>query len=651
MVREGEKEALIDELVELRQRVGELEKAETERMRAEEALRESEQKYRALMDDAGDAIILIDLRGNLLEINRKTESLLGRMNEEAFNEHISRYIPKNERERTIAAFEDLIRRGSGVLNDASLLKKDGTTIPVDMTGSIIQYAGKKVAQVIFRDISERKKAEEALRESEERYRRLVELSPDGIMVHNGSTLEFANMAAAKILGATSPEELIGKPVLNIIHPNYMEIVKERVRMEEEGKEAPLIEEKFLRLDGTPVDVEVMAFPSSHGGKMEVHSVVRDITKRKRAEEMQRKLSSAVEHTADIVIIAKKDGTIEYVNPAFEKITGYTQEEAVGKTPRILKSGKQDNKFYEHLWGTILSGEVFYGVLINKKNNGELYYAEKTITPVKDEHGTITHFVSTDKEITERKKAEEMHLENLRLEAADKAKSEFLANMSHELRTPLNASIGFSELLKHGLAGELSEKQEHFVDNILKSDQFLLTLINDILDLSKIEAGKIELAPEKISVHVTIKEALSLIKEKASMHNLLLKTEFDPALEFIEADKQRFKQILFNLLGNAVKFSKEDGGTITMTAKKEGDMAKISVSDTGIGIKEENIGRLFHKFEQLDSGISKKYGGTGLGLAITKQLVELHGGKIWAESKFGEGSTFTFLLPLAARKQM
>jgi signal transduction histidine kinase len=214
---------------------------------------------------------------------------------------------------------------------------------------------------------------------------------------------------------------------------------------------------------------------------------------------------------------------------------------------------------------------------------------------------------------------------------------------------LNSSIGFSDLLKQGIAGELNEKQKHYVDNILTSNQFLLTLINDILDLSKIEAGKIDLAYDKMSVPVTIKETLSLIKEKAMKHNVLLKTEFDPELEFIEADKQRFKQVLFNLLSNAVKFSKEGGGIVTITAKKEGDMAQISVSDTGIGIKEENVGKLFHKFEQLESGISHKYGGTGLGLAITKQLVEQHRGRIWAESRYGEGSTFIFIIPIEAKK--
>ncbi|MCZ7397859.1 MAG: PAS domain-containing sensor histidine kinase, partial [Candidatus Methanoperedens sp.] len=374
------------------------------------------------------------------------------------------------------------------------------------------------------------------------------------------------------------------------------------------------------------------------------------TERKRAEEILTKLSSAVQQTADVVVITDRNGAIEYVNPAFEKITGYAKEEAIGKTPKILKSEKQDKKFYEHLWKTILSGEVFHGILINNKKNGEMYHSEKTITPIKDAYGNITHFVSTDKDITERKRAEEIRFENERLEFADKAKSEFLASMSHELRTPLNSIIGFSELLKQKTAGDLNGKQEHYLDNVLTSGTFLLNLINDILDLSKVEAGKIELVIEKMSVPATINETLTLIKEKAAKHDVLLKTELDPALSFIEADKQRFKQVLFNLLSNAVKFSKEEGGIVTITTKKEGDMAKISVSDTGIGIKNEDIGKLFTEFEQVNVEISKKYGGTGLGLAISKKLVELHGGKIRVESEYGEGSKFTFTVPIGSKNK-
>ncbi len=237
------------------------------------------------------------------------------------------------------------------------------------------------------------------------------------------------------------------------------------------------------------------------------------------------------------------------------------------------------------------------------------------------------------------------------ENANKVKSEFLSTMSHELRTPLNSIIGFSDLLKQKMIGELNEKQEHYIDNILNSSKHLLSLINDILDLSKIESGKIEMNFEKISLPSTINDTLEMVKTTAIKHNINLIKEFDPELEFLEADKQKVKQILFNLLSNAVKFSKPNGGTITITTKKYDQMVQISVSDTGIGIKKEDVGKLFKKFQQIESATYKKYGGTGLGLAISKELVELHGGRIWAESKYGEGTTFIFKLPLNESKKV
>ncbi|MCZ7362608.1 MAG: ATP-binding protein, partial [Candidatus Methanoperedens sp.] len=271
---------------------------------------------------------------------------------------------------------------------------------------------------------------------------------------------------------------------------------------------------------------------------------------------------------------------------------------------------------------------------------------RTMSPLKDQKTkAVTAVTVVSTEITHRKKAEEIRLENERLDSANRAKSEFLANMSHELRTPLNSIIGFSELMKQKTAGELNNKQERYMENVLSSSNFLLNLINDVLDLSKVEAGKIELVLERISVPVVLNETINLIKEKASKNKVILKKELDPELDFIEADKQRVKQILFNLLTNAVKFSKSEGGTISITTKKEGDMAHFSVADTGIGIKNEDIGKLFTEFEQVNVEISKKYGGTGLGLAISKKLVELHGGAITVESRYGEGTIFTFTLPL------
>ncbi|CAG0959607.1 two-component system, OmpR family, phosphate regulon sensor histidine kinase PhoR [Methanosarcinales archaeon] len=252
------------------------------------------------------------------------------------------------------------------------------------------------------------------------------------------------------------------------------------------------------------------------------------------------------------------------------------------------------------------------------------------------------------DITDRKKLEELRSENERLIFANKTRSEFLAIMSHELRTPLTSVIGYSLILQGRTQGKLNKKQMLFVDNILKSSKHLLTLINNILDMAKMEAGKLEMAIEEISVPDTINEILNLIKQNAAEHNIILKREFDPEMKAIKADRRAVKQIFFNLLSNAIKFSKLEGGIVTVSVKREGDMVKISVSDTGIGIKGEDMPRLFQEFEQLDSGISRKYEGTGLGLAITKHLVELHGGKIWVESIYGKGSKFTFLLPIAGK---
>jgi signal transduction histidine kinase len=254
------------------------------------------------------------------------------------------------------------------------------------------------------------------------------------------------------------------------------------------------------------------------------------------------------------------------------------------------------------------------------------------------------------DFTERKKMEGLRLENERLISAIKARSEFLTIMSHELRTPLTSVIGYSIILEGMKLGELNEKQKIFVENILKSSKHLLDLINNFLELAKTESGKQKMIYEEISVHDVINEILELIKENAIENDIILIKKFDTEMLYIQADRMALKQMLFNLLSNAIKFSKKEKSIITVSTKIENDMVKISVADTGIGIKEEDLPRLFQKFEQLDSGISRKYDGTGLGLAITKKLVEMHDGKIWVESKYGEGSNFIFLLPIRGKKQ-
>jgi PAS domain S-box-containing protein len=357
---------------------------------------------------------------------------------------------------------------------------------------------------------------------------------------------------------------------------------------------------------------------------------------KELKESREWLSTTLKSIGDAVIAADPKDRIIFMNSAAQSLTGWNIVDAMGKSMDEVYDISEPTESPEESMNT---GEI---ELICR--DGTKRHIEECRTPNMDEGGNIIGSVLVFRDITERRKAEGILLENERLLYSNKIKNEFIANMSHELRTPLTSIIGFSQLLKRRINGELSEKQELYVDNVMASGKFLLNLINDILDLSKIEAQKLELIIERMSVEEAINETFAILKDQAVNRNITMVINLELGLDFIRADKQRVKQVLFNLLSNAVKFSKEDGGTITVSARKSGDMVQFSVMDTGIGIKEEDLGKLFRKFEQLDSGYTRKSKGTGLGLAISKQLVELHGGKIAVESRYGEGSTFTFFIP-------
>jgi PAS domain S-box-containing protein len=376
------------------------------------------------------------------------------------------------------------------------------------------------------------------------------------------------------------------------------------------------------------------------------SLVQHLQKRFAAEEKIRQLSTAVEQSPSTVVITDIQANIEYVNPKFTQITGYTPEEVIGQNPHILKSGEQSLEFYQAFWNTILSGEEWRSEFHNKKKNGTLYWESASISCIKNAVGKITHFVKVAEDITERKRAEEaLKKAKEDAELASRAKSEFIANMSHEIRTPLNAVLGFSELLSLRIT---DSEHKSYLDAIGLAGENLLMLINDVLDLAKIEAGHLEIQYEEVNLEVIFDELKQIFALKLSEKNLVFVVEIDEELPYtLMLDEIRLRQVLLNLVGNAIKFTEK--GSIKLDAQKQTDKHGkldliISVADTGIGIPENQQDRIFETFQQLDGQSTRKYGGTGLGLALCKRLVKLMNGHISVESKVGGGSIFEISLP-------
>jgi len=399
-------------------------------------------------------------------------------------------------------------------------------------------------------------------------------------------------------------------------------------------------------------------------------------KRKQAEETLReseeRFRNLFENTHDMIQSVEPDGRFIFVNRAWLEILGYTEAELPGLN--LFKIIHPESLAHcQEMFSKAMSGESVGNVQATFiAKNGRSILIEGNMAG-RYIGGKMVATQGIFRDITERKRAEKKltglykevksfnvelggkvrertsQLEKAKEAAivANRAKSDFLASMSHELRTPLNAVIGFSQVLQEQYFGELNEKQAEYVKDISESGQHLLSLINDILDLSKIEAGKMELVLSEVNINNILEGSLVMIKEKAHKHGISLDIDTTTELEGLEimADERQLKQVMFNLLSNAAKFT-PDGGAITVEGKKKGKELIISVSDTGIGLAPEEQEKVFAEFYQASSAIKDKTPGTGLGLPLTKSIVEMHGGRIWVESEgLGKGSHFTFTLPI------
>jgi PAS domain S-box-containing protein len=652
----------------------------TERRQAEETLRESEERWRSLVTSLPNIVMLVD-RDNIIQFINNT--VPGMKVQDVIGKSIYDYIQPDHHDVVRKAMNGVFKTGKPGYYEIQGTGSDGHISWYETRIGPIVHDGHVVAVIqITLDITERKQAEKVLQESEERYRSLIEGAHDMIQsVRPDGSFIFANPAWLQTLGYTE-KELPNLNMFNIIHPESQTHCQEMFARVMDGESVQNISTTFIAKDGRKILVEGNAAPRYLGDSIiATQGIFRDVTESKQAEkvlqESEERYRSVIDGAHDMIQSVRPDGSFVFANPAWLQTLGYSIKDLPYLT--IYDIIHPESRAYcQEMFTRVMGGESVQNVSATFiAKDGRKILVEGNATPrCLGDSTIVTQGIFRD--VTERKRAEEQIKRlyeqvkefNIELEgkikertreleaavkdaeAANQAKSEFLSNMSHELRTPLTAIIGFSQVLAEQYFGELNEKQTEYVNDILESGEHLLSLINDILDLAKIEAGKDELELSRFNVKELLESSLVMIKEKALKHSINLETQITSELDhlIITADRRKVKQIVFNLLSNAAKFTPDDG-TITLGARREGSELIISVADTGIGIGSEDQKKIFGEFYQVQSGLTDKTPGTGLGLPLSKRMVEMHGGRIWVESE-GEdkGSIFTFSLPIREASQ-
>ncbi len=623
----------------------------TRREQTERALRESEELYRSLVEMSPDAVF-VDQDGKFVLVNDACVRLLGgSVPAQLVDVPVLDFVAPSSRDIVRTRIEQAMGGVPIPLLEQQVVRLDGGVVDIEATGQSITFQGRPAVQTVARDITERKRAEEALRESEARYRRLTENALDIIYrlrLIPERRFEYVNSAVTAITGYT-PEEHYADPELGfkLIHPDDIPLLTRAAQGRENG---PLVL-RWIRKDGTVIWTEQrnLVVNDEEGNALFIEGIARDITERKQAEEALREseanLRALIENTnGSIWSIDRNYGLIIANSHYLTNLHTFLGCD-LKKGDNLLLSGipAPVRDQWQGYYDRALRGEVFT-IETPTRFIMSVCYMEYRFAPILTETGEQTGVTVFGVDITERKRMEEaLHQAREAAEAATRARAEFLANMSHEIRTPMNAVIGMTSLL---LDTPLTAEQQDYVETIRMSGEALLALINDILDLSKIDAGRLELEHAPFNLRTCIEAVLELLAPKAAEKRIELAYWIDPSIpQMVVGDLARLRQVLVNLVGNAVKFTEQ--GEVVVTVGGGGHDVHIAVRDTGIGIPPDRLSRLFQSFSQADSSTTRKYGGTGLGLAISKRLVEMMGGSVGVESEVGSGSTFYVVLALEA----
>ena len=616
------------------------------REQVEEVFRVSEAGYRHILDTASEGICALNAQGQVTYVNRRAAAmLLYESPEDLLGRPIQDFLFSED----WADGPDLLaqwNQGRQHQSDFRLQRRDGTDLWVlASTSPILDNAGQFAgALTMFTDVTARRRAEKALQESEARYRRIVETANEGIWVadRHGVT-EYVNRVLARMLGYTITE-MLGRPMLDFVFDDDRETTREIFSARRPSNAEP-VTLRLRRKGGA--EIWVMASTNTIVGESgEVEGLLAmcgDITARRRAEAERQRLSSAVEQAAEAIMMTRRDGTIVYVNPAWQRLSGYAANEVLGLTPRILKSDVQDPKVYRDLWETILDGRVWQGEITNRRKNGELFTLEETITPVRDPNGRITEFIAFGQDTSGRRDLEARLRQAQKMEAVGR----LAGGVAHDFNNLLTVITGYSERLLNGL-GE-GDPLRRGAEAIKRSADRAAALTQQLLAFSRRQI----LAPRVLDLNAVVTNMHKLLQRLIG-EDIELVLRPGEGLGRVKADPNQVEQVLMNLAVNS-RDAMEKGGTLTIETSnvefnasyaarhvglQPGNYVMLAVTDTGCGMSAETQAHLFEPFFT-----TKEQGkGTGLGLSTIYGIVKQSGGYVAVESELGRGSTFRVYLP-------